>query len=110
MKLCPLGKSDHSVAVIHTTCPKFKKSKVTIRNFSPKNFGIFSERLHAILWLSVTSTWTDVDNALFEFEDLSLNSFPCKSIYMSSKDQPWVTPKIKLLMQEKDWLFHKKNN
>ena len=28
---------------------------------------------------------------------------------MSSRDQPWITPKIKLLMKQKDRLYHRGN-
>ena len=36
-------------------------------------------------------------------------SYPLKTIKLSNKDQPWVTPFIKNLMKEKDKAYHKSN-
>jgi len=109
----PLGRSDHKVILLQPAKPNVVKRKIRIRKYSPKQIAIFGEKLSKVDWNTCLSIFEDVDEITSNYNDclysLFDQCFPLKTVTLSSKDQPWVTPKLKMLMAEKDRAFHKKN-
>lgn len=109
-KLCPLGRSDHSVAFAQPIEAFDIKHKIKIRDFSPRNMGIFAETISSIDWLLLFRHIGDVNSLVEIFEDVLFYvfniAFPLKNVCISSRDPPWVKPSTKLLMKDKDRAFH----
>jgi len=107
----PLGRSDHNVILLTPRSKTVHRNKIKIRDFSSKNMAKFGEMLVCIDWNKTLPINSDIDImtnnynlVLFSLYD---KCFPLKTVTLSSDDQPWTTPKIKLLMAQKDRAFHK---
>jgi len=113
-KLPPLGRSDHNVIFFQSKQKTIVKRRVSFRDYSPKNMAYFGRTLANISWSNFLSPAYDIDNLVDVFQEVLFHSFnqcfPFKSVLMSNKDQPWITPKIKHLMKEKDRAYHKRHN
>ena len=107
----PLGRSDHNVILTKPKQVSKINKKVFIRDYSAQNKCLFKDCLSDVVWCQLFQNKNST-NDLEEIFDQTLTkifnySFPLKSVSLSNKDQPWITPRIKLLMQEKDRALHR---
>jgi len=113
-KLPPLGRSDHNVIFCDSKQKTIVKRKVSFRDYSAKNMANFGSTLAKIPWSNLFAPAQDIDNLVDVFQDVIFHCFnqcfAVKNVLMSNKDQPWITPKIKYLMKEKDRAYHKHHN
>ena len=107
----PLGRSDHNVILTKPKQVSKINKKVFIRDYSAQNKCLFKDCLSDVVWCQLFQNKNST-NDLVEIFDQTLTkifnySFPLKSVSLSNKDQPWITPRIKFLMQEKDRALHR---
>ncbi|XP_033111173.1 uncharacterized protein LOC117112210 [Anneissia japonica] len=110
----PFGFSDHAT-ICWKPNPSFigmKGSIVTksFRPFSESNVNAFGKWITNKEWHEVTNA-NDVNLKLNIFER-ELNHayehfFPLRTIRVHSTDQPWITPKIKTIIKERQLAYHK---
>ena len=110
-KLPPLGRSDHCAILLRTETRQIIKKTITLRDYSPKHSAHFAESISLINWKKIFCGLRDV-NDMAEIFQLNLkyvfdDSFPTKTVTVSSRDPPWVTPHVKFLMKQKDRAYHK---
>lgn len=112
-KISPIGNSDHCVCFVKPDSAKIDKSKMSIRDFSPQNHRLFELMISSICWNVLFRNIATVD-AMVDIYNNTLSNifsicFPKKTVTLSSKDKPWITPSIKLLMTQKDRAFNRGN-
>lgn len=113
--LSPVGRSDHNVVLwkpSHNV--KSSYSKVLIRKFSKRSLGWFSQMVSSTDWLAMVQSESKLDDAascflscLFHLFDVA---FPLKSIRIRDSDPAWLTPQIRLLMNERDDAWRRGNS
>ena len=82
-----------------------------IRDYFAQNKCLFKDCLSDVVCCHLFQNKTSTNN-LVEICDQTLAkifnySFPLMSVSLSNKDQPWIIPRIKFLMQEKDRALHR---
>jgi len=114
VKVCPLGKSDHSgISLKPKIEQQIVKRKVKIHDYSSKNRALFMETMNTIDWNTILPHYGSVNEIAQVFDNTLSNvfstCFPLKCVSISSRDPPWVTSQTKLLMRKKDKAYHSKN-
>lgn len=105
--LPPVGRSDHNVVLWKPSQNvKSSYSKAFIRKFSKRSLGWFSQMVSSTDWLAMVQSEPSLDAAascflscLFHLYDVA---FPIKSIRIRDSDPAWLTPQIRLLMNQRD--------
>ena len=110
---CTSLKSDH-LAIILTPCQKVRpcRRKVTFTDFNFKGFQYLNNilsnfdfsQLFKILDVDSAASWLDQT-----VSDLVAASFPTRTVSISDRDPPWLTPKSKWLIQKKKKAMRKNN-
>lgn len=110
----PLGKSDHSCILLNPII-KSGPNKIKTRTVRPikdvgiKSFGIWIQNQD---WAEVFNS-TGVQNKTDSFYQLLNNAveshFPMVTKKLHVTDQPWITPKIKKLITERQKAFQENN-
>ena len=110
-KLAPLGRSDHNVVFAKLNRKTVSRKKTFVRDFSPKNNAMFSEAINNVIWDDLFSSASSVNDLATCFDscisDIFNQCYPQRSVYISTIDQPWMTPHIKYLMKLKNRAYHK---
>ena len=92
LRLPPLGRSDHCIAFLKTVIRKISKKKVFVHDYSPKNCHHFGNLITELNWNSLFLNLVNVNDVLETFNAFIQRcfeeSFPVKSVYISSRDQP----------------------
>ena len=100
-----LMRKDHYGVILPAGCKlKPVRSKVKFRDYRDHKKILFERKLQECDWSSVTDA-QDVETASTFFYKIINNlmdeCFPVKSVRLSSRDPPWMTPLVKHLMKRK---------
>lgn len=101
----PSLKSDH-LALILTPINRIppNRTKVTFTDYSFKGFQKLNESINNTDF-SYLFRISDVDEAAnlldFSISEIVTNTFPRRTITMSDRDPPWITPKTKYLLHKR---------
>lgn len=111
--LPPLGNSDHIVILWQSSTPVARSViKKKVRKFSHVNFSKLSDHISSIDWLALINSCSSVDEsadfflgALFCLFDMC---FPEKTVRIRANEPSWMKCSLKLLIDERDKAFHKR--
>ena len=109
----PLGSSDHSLVFWKPSlCSKPVTRKIKIRKFSTAAKVRFANLISGTDWMAALRSFKDLDactsflsTSLYYFFDLC---FPIRTVRMRSNDPPWLKPSLKVLIDDRDRAFSKK--
>jgi hypothetical protein len=105
--LSPLGRSDHRV-VLWKPSAKVRSSfiKTFVRKFTKRGAAWFHERVIHTDWLALVKHESKLDDAasvlLSCLNYLFDIAFPVRSVRIRHNDPLWLTPQLRLLMNERD--------
>lgn len=109
----PLGRSDHRVVVwTPPTTVRQLLAKRKVRKFTKANVARFCHQVSSIDWVSVVKSIDDLDASVTFFQDsltfLFNKCFPLRTVRLRSSDPPWLKPSLKILIDDRDKAFHKR--
>jgi hypothetical protein len=110
--LAPLGRSDHCVILLqpHRSIKPITIKK-TSRKITPRTLAMFQDKMESTKWVEVVQV-EDVDEAASSFL-LTLKSifdscFPEVAYRLRPDDKPWITPRIKMIINQRDRAYKEK--
>jgi hypothetical protein len=106
-KLPPFGRSDHAAVLCRALLTKkVLKIKKSIRKYTPSNKAHFRRLIVEEDWLSSFSLDMNADRSALALQSKLLHlfdtAFPLKIVNFSNLDKPWMTPEIKMLLEQRD--------
>lgn len=109
----PFGRSDHLVIFWSPSRTRNKPAvKLSVRKVNKSNLARFRCFVSNIDWLALVNSSTDVDIScrllMTHLVDLYDVCFPLKVIRIRVSDPAWMRPSLKLLINERDRAFSKK--
>lgn len=111
----PLGSSDHSLVFwnpsSHYRC---QTKKISVRKFSVSKKSQFIETVNNTDWLAIVKSYDDLDSCSSFFSkslySLFNHFFPLRVVRLRSTDPPWMKPSLKMLIDDRDRAFSKKQS
>ena len=108
----PLSTSDHSVAFLKSTLPLKRNMVVkTVFDYRRNNIDNFLQRLHSSCFRKVYDG-ENVDEKCHSFYEIffdALSMIPRREVVMTMQDKPWMTPLLKLMIEDK-WVAYRTRN
>jgi hypothetical protein len=112
-QLPPLGRSDHCVVLWSPSLPtRSTPVKKTVRKFSRANVSRFLHAVARVDWLAMAQSSDDVDHCASRMMNclstLFHQHFPKRTIRLRSDDPEWMSPSLKILIDDRDRAFSNK--
>ncbi|MEL7308264.1 MAG: reverse transcriptase family protein, partial [Pseudomonadota bacterium] len=110
----PLQNSDHNCIFLRSLCslPLHEDRRATlVWDFRHSNICEYLRRLSLVDFEIITKENT-VNDMCAKFYDLlseCLSAVPCETVYFSSRDKPWMTPILKLMIDKRWKAFRERN-
>jgi len=117
--LAPLGSSDHNIVhwrprTVIKEPSHDKPMKRQVRRYPQSGMDALGRWLSTHNWFGDLDSNASVDDLTTSFTiqltDAIDRIFPVKSIKIHKTDKPWMTPQIKLLINDRQKAFHSGNN
>lgn len=108
----PIGRSDHSIVLLNRSSIRTSWTKKRVRNFSRANKQRFGELISSYDWQAFVNSYAHVEQSSMALQEsikvLYESCFPYRTIRLRNTDPPWVTPQLKLLINDRDKAFNLK--
>lgn len=108
----PFGQSDHKViSVLPKECFMYDQQWIKVMDFRRSNLEIMMNYLRNVDWVNrfKNKSLDDMCNIFYDVLRFSLSLIPCDFIKRSTKDPPWITNVVKVLINKRYQAYRDKN-
>ena len=108
-----LANCDHQTIFLlpTTTQPKLTRVK-RVYDYRESNIAQFLQHINSYSWSDFYRSELSISdkcNIVYDRVNEALDKIPCESVKMSGRDKPWITPKLKLLINKRFAAYRTKN-